>query len=88
MTTTLISSVLKIAKSFAVDYTTFVILEMLDAGMSSAIYPTALILAMELATVEHSTLVSCLVLIPYPLGQVATALFASYFHHYKVCFIT
>lgn len=57
---------------------------MIDAGLSSAIYPIALILAMELATAKDSILVSCLILITYPLGQVATALIASYLHHYQV----
>lgn len=57
---------------------------MIDSGFASAIYPTALILAMELVPTEDSNLVSCLILAIYPLGQVATALIASYVHHYQV----
>lgn len=75
---------LKIAKSFVTGYNSFVIIEMIDAGFASAIYPTALILAMELVPKEDRNLVSCLILAIYPLGQVATAFIASYAHHYQV----
>lgn len=56
---------------------------MLDAGISSAIFPSALILSMEWVSVEHSTLISSLILSPSPLGQVATAFIASCLHNYK-----
>lgn len=56
---------------------------MLDAGIFSGTYPAALILAMEWVTIEHSILISCFVLAWPPLGQVVTALLASYLHNYK-----
>lgn len=61
----------------------FVAFEVLDAGISSAIYPTALILSIEWVSTEHRILVTSLVLSSYPLGQVAMGLIASYFHNYK-----
>lgn len=80
---TLSGSVIKVVKSFAPNYNTFVLLEMLDSGVSSAIYPSALILAMELAMNEKNILVSCIVLASYPMGQVVTAIIASSLHNYK-----
>lgn len=80
---TILSSFIKIAKSYASSYYLFVGLEMIDAGISSAIYPAALILGMELATTEHSILASCIIVSLYPVGQVVTALIASYVHNYK-----
>lgn len=61
----------------------FVAFEMLDAGISSAIYPSALILSMEWVSTKHSILVSSLVLSTYSLGQVAMATAASFLHNYK-----
>lgn len=81
--TTLLSSIFKLLKSFAPNYTSFVVLEMFDAGISSAIYPAALILAMEMSTSEQNILVSNIVLASYPFGQVFTAGVASYLHDYK-----
>lgn len=80
---TLLSSILKVIKSFAPNYDAFVILEMLDAGVASAIYPAALILGMELATTEKSILVTSIILASYPMGQVFTAFVASYVRNYK-----
>lgn len=40
-------------------------------------------MGMELATVEYSILVNCIILFFYPLGQIVTALIASYLHDYK-----
>lgn len=61
----------------------FVAFEILDAGISSAIFPSALILSMEWVSVEHSTLVSSLILSTSPIGQMATAFIASYLKNYK-----
>lgn len=80
---TLMSSSVKILKSFATNYNVFVTLEAFDAGLSSPIYPAAMIMGMEMATSDQKILVSCLILIPYALGQVATAFIASYVQNYK-----
>lgn len=80
---TLIASIFKLLKSFATSYNTFVICEVLDAGISSAIYPAAMIMAMEMATSDRKILISCLISIPYVMGQVTTAFIASYLHNYK-----
>lgn len=61
----------------------FVILEMFDAGVISALYPTALILAIEWSMTQQKILVTSLVLASYSLGQVVTAIIASYLHNYK-----
>lgn len=58
-------------------------LEILDAGIASAIYPSALILGMEWARAEDSILVSSIVLFMYPIGSVVTAVIGSYAHNYK-----
>lgn len=70
-------------KSFAINYTMFVAFEVLDAGISSAIFPSALILSMEWVSAEHSTLVSSLILSTSPIGQMATAFIASHVKNYK-----
>lgn len=79
----MLSSFLKVCKSFAGNYNTFIILEVFDAGVCSAIYPASLILGMEWATSEHHILVTCIVVASYPFGAVITALIASYLHNYK-----
>lgn len=80
---TLLSSALKVCKSFAGDYNTFIIFEVLDAGVCSAIYPASLILGMEWASSDHHILVTCIVVASYPFGAVITALIASYLQNYK-----
>lgn len=79
----LIGTIFKFLKSFAINYESFIVLEMLDAGCGSATYPTALILAMEMATARQRILVSTLVLIVYPFGQVVTALIAALTHNFR-----
>lgn len=79
----ILGSMIKILKSVASTYNSFVVLEMLDSGICSAIYPAALILGMELATTEHNIFAACIILASYPMGQVVTALIASYVHNYK-----
>lgn len=71
-------------KSFAPNYYSFVLLEILDSGVASAIYPAALILGMELATTDKSILITCIILASYPMGQVFTAFIASYVQNYKL----
>lgn len=61
----------------------FIVLELFDAAFITAIYPSALILAMELATARKRILVSCLVLVSYPLGQVFTASVAAFTHDFR-----
>ncbi|XP_031619953.1 solute carrier family 22 member 6-like [Contarinia nasturtii] len=61
ISSTLVSSVVKVLKSFSLSYNLFVVLEMLNAGINGAIYPTALICGMKYATTEYSTLVNCLI---------------------------
>lgn len=79
----MLSSLIKVCKSFATNYNTFVMFEVLDAGICSAIYPASLILGMEWATSEHHILVTCIVLASYPFGAVITALIAVYLHNFK-----
>lgn len=83
VSSTLLSSILKILKSFATNYNMFVIFEVLDAGICAGIYPASMILGMEWATSEHTILVTCIVLASYPCGAVLIACLAAYLHNYK-----
>lgn len=62
----------------------FVIFEVLDAAVSSAFYPTAIILGMEWATTRRRVAVICLIISLYPMGQVVTGLVASYTHDFRL----
>lgn len=84
ITSAFASAIFKFLKSFAFDYTSFIVLEMIDAGLNSAIYPSALVLSLEWAKTEDRELVSALVLSMYPIGQVINGLIASYTHNYHV----
>lgn len=81
---TLVSSTFKMLKSFAPNFYSFVLLEMIDSGIASAIYPAALILGIEQATSKKTILVSCIILASYPMGQIFTAFVASYVQNYKI----
>lgn len=62
----------------------FVVFEFLDASFASAIYPAALILAMEWASTKRRVMVICLIVLSYPFGQVITAMIASYTHDFRL----
>lgn len=81
--TAIIGTIFKLIKSFTINYESFILLELFDAGFAAAVYPTTLILAMELSMANDRILVSCLVLASYPLGQASTALIASYAHNFR-----
>lgn len=62
----------------------FLVLTFFDAGLASAIYPTAFILSMEWAATTKRILVSSIVLAVYPFGEVFTAFVASQTHNFKL----
>lgn len=80
---TLVGSTAKLFKSFAVNYISFIILEMIDAGFSSTVYPAVLILALEWSKTENRNLISALAVASYPFGQIINALIASYTHNFR-----
>lgn len=72
------STILAFMRSFAGDYSTFVTLELLDAGVGSCTYSASFILAMEWIGVKDRVLLGTIISAMYPLGQVFLGLTAKY----------
>lgn len=70
------SAIFAFIRSIAADYVTFLVFELLDAGIGSVTYSAAFILALEWIGTKDRVLLGTIVTATYPLGQIFLGLTA------------
>lgn len=78
------SCVAGLIQSFSTSYNMFIVFELLNAAVASAVYPAGFILGMEWAEVRHRVIVSCIVTFLYPVGQALAGVFALFAKDFRV----
>lgn len=78
-----IAAMMGIIRSFSVNYAMFAVLETLDAAIGSVVYPTAMVLGMELVGPEKRVLATTILAVFYPVGEVLMGVVAKYVTNWR-----